>query len=90
MLYLKTFKGIKLKNFRNRQNFDAKVVLKKSLYDHVTPCLIDLHWLPIRYRIDFKIAVTVFKCLNGLAQSYLSDLIEVYTPATSRTLRSSL
>ena len=27
------------------QNFAAKVVTGKSLYDHVTPCLIDLHWL---------------------------------------------
>ncbi len=47
----------------------------------------ELHWLPIRYRIDFKIAVTTFKCLYDLAPSYLSELIEIYTP--SRSLRSS-
>ena len=29
------------------QNFAAKVVLSKSIYEHVTPCLIELHWLPI-------------------------------------------
>ena len=69
------------------QNFAGKVVLKKSMYDHVTPCLIDLHWLPVKYRVDFKIALPTFKCLNGLAPKYLSDLIEIYTPP--RNLRSN-
>ena len=69
------------------QNFAAKVVLGKSLYDHVTPCLIELHWLPVKFRVDYKIAVLTFKCLNGLAPQYLSSLIEVYVP--SRSLRSA-
>ena len=69
------------------QNFTAKVILKKSVRDHVTPCLIQLHWLPIKFRIDFKIAVLVYKCLNNLAPSYLCNLIELYSPI--RNLRSS-
>ena len=69
------------------QNFAAKVVLGKSLYDHVTPCLIELHWLPVKFRVDYKIAVLTFKCLNGLAPPYLSCLIELYIP--SRSLRSA-
>ena len=50
------------------------------MYDHVTPCLIELHWLPINFRVDYKIALLAFKCLNGLAPKYLSDFIEVYVP----------
>ena len=69
------------------QNFAAKVILRKSMYDHVTPCLIELHWLPINFRVDYKIALLAFKCLNGLAPKYLSDLIEIYVPP--RALRSS-
>ena len=69
------------------QNFAAKVVLSKSIYEHVTPCLIELHWLPISFRINYKIAVLTFKCLHGLAPKYLSDLVEEYHP--SRSLRSS-
>ena len=61
--------------------------MKKSLYDHVTPCLIELHWLPVQYRIDYKIALLTFKCINGLAPSYLSSLVELYVP--TRNLRSS-
>ena len=69
------------------QNFAAKSIFKKSRFDHATPCLKELHWLPIENRINFKIAVLVFKCLHGLAPRYLADLIQRYEPA--RNLRSS-
>ena len=48
---------------------------------------IELHWLPVKFRVVYKIAVLTFKCLNGLAPQYLSDLIHVYVP--SRSLRSA-
>ena len=83
----KNLNKYQLESLQKLQNFAAKVVLKKSLYDHVTPCLIELHWLPVQYRIDFKIALLTFKCINGLAPSYLSSLVELYVPA--RNLRSS-
>ena len=46
-----------------------------------------LHWLPIRARIEYKIATLTYRCLHGLAPSYLNDLITTYTPA--RSLRSA-
>ena len=50
--------------------------------------MFELHWLPIKYRVSFKIAVIVFKCLyTDDFPSYVKDLISIYTP--SRTLRSS-
>ena len=49
--------------------------------------LSSLHWLPVRYRIDFKIILFVFKSLNGLAPEYLSDLIQLHQP--SKALRSA-
>jgi hypothetical protein len=39
-----------------------------------------LHWLPVKYRIEFKINLLTYKCLNNLAPSYLSDLINVRVP----------
>ncbi|KAK0150881.1 hypothetical protein N1851_008003 [Merluccius polli] len=54
---------------------------------HITPILKSLHWLPVCFRIDFKIILLVFKALNGLGPSYLTDLLLSYEP--SRTLRSS-
>ena len=83
----KNLNKYQIESLQKLQNFAAKVVLGKSLYDHVTPCLIELHWLPVAYRIDFKISLLTFKCLNGLAPSYLSSLIEIYNP--NRNLRSA-
>ena len=83
----KNLNKYQIEQIQKLQNFAAKVVLSKSMYEHVTPCLVELHWLPVMFRIDYKIAVLTFKCLHGLAPEYLSDLIEVYQP--SRNLRSA-
>ena len=47
----------------------------------------DLHWLPIEYRIEYKINLITYKCVNHLAPAYLEELLEQYTP--NRSLRSS-
>jgi len=39
----------------------------------ITPVLRDLHWLPIRRRVDYKLALLVYKSLHGLAPPYLDD-----------------
>lgn len=49
--------------------------------------LASLHWLLIRYRTDFKLLLTVYKTLHGLAPLYLSDLLHLHIP--SRALRSA-
>ena len=59
---------------------------KKKKYDHVSPLLKSLHWLQIQERIDYKIAVLVFKCLSNQAPLYLSDLVQ--KKVNSRLLRS--
>ena len=42
--------------------------------------LIDLHWLPVKQRIEFKLLIFVFKALHGSAPSYLSELLHFYKP----------
>jgi hypothetical protein len=69
------------------QNTVARVVtgLKKS--DHISQTLRDLHWLPVRYRINFKTTVLTYKAQTSAAPLYLSSLISSYSP--SRALRST-
>ena len=45
----------------------AGVVSCSKKYDHITPVLKDLHWLPNRKRIVFKILLLTFKCMQGCA-----------------------
>ena len=46
-------------------NAAAKVITCKRKFDHVTPLLIELHWLPVRQRIVFKILLYTSKALHG-------------------------
>ncbi len=64
----------------------ARVLTRTRKYDHISPVLSTLHWLPTKHRIDFKILLITYKALNGLAPQYLSELLSHYSP--SRPLRS--
>jgi len=58
-------------------------------YDHVTDALAILHWLCLPQRVDFKVAVMVFRVLHGLAPPYLNQLVRVSELPGHRRLRSS-
>jgi len=57
---------------------------RASTYDHVTQLPCNLHWLRVPERIDFKIAVLVYRCLHGLAPSHLSTELESVKDMSSR------
>ena len=50
----------------------------------MTACL---HWLPVRYRIEYKILVIVFRALRDRTPTYIASLITPYVPR--RALRSA-
>ena len=76
-----------LNKLQRVQNIAARIITKTKSSEHITPVLKALHWLPVKYRVHYKILLLTFKCLNGKAPAYLSELIELYQPA--RVLRSS-
>ena len=69
------------------QNNAARLILKKSKRDHVTPLLKELHCLPVKYRIQYKLATLAFRHFDGTLLPYLSFSLCTYQP--SRSLRSS-
>ncbi len=62
------------------QNTAARVLTGTRKYDHISPVLSILHWLPVKHRIDFKILLITYKTLNGLAPQYLNELLSHYSP----------
>ena len=68
------------------QNAAARVVLLIPKFDHIRT-IFDLHWLPVKQRIWFKIMLLTFKCMIEKAPVYLRGMVERYMP--NRTLRSS-
>ena len=72
------------------QNHAARLVKKASKRSSAKLLLKDLHWLPVKDRIIYKIAVLVLNIINNNSSpSYLRELITVYTPQTLRSLCSS-
>ena len=76
-----------LRKLQSVQNAAARLVTSSSKYDHLTPLLAQLHWLPIAERIKFKNFLVTFKCLHDLSPFYIKELLNPYCPA--RMLRSS-
>jgi hypothetical protein len=71
------------------QNMAAKVILRLSKYDDSsTDALIRLHWLPIVYRIQYKVIITVFKSLHSQSPRYISTLLKI-KESPKYSLRSS-
>ena len=55
---------------------------------HISPYLKELHWLPIKFRIEFKITILTFQAIHGLAPKYLCELVRI-KEQSSYHLRSS-
>ncbi len=68
-------------------NCAARLVSGVGKFEHITPVLKDLHWLPVEQRLEFKVLCLTYKALNGLAPQYLRDTLTPYKPA--RSLRSA-
>ena len=64
-------KVLSLNRLQLVQNRAARIVTSTKKYEHVTPSLIDLHWLPVEYRIIYKILLLVDKAINGFSPTYI-------------------
>ena len=71
------------------QNTCARLICSLPKFSRITPLLKELHWLPIRQRITFKILMIVFKALNGQTPSYVTELLHIKSQTHGRNLRST-
>jgi len=54
-----------------------------SKFSHSTDMLCHLHWLPVQYRIQFKLALLAFNTHSNNTPLYLSCLLHNYVPGRS-------
>ena len=76
-----------LRRLQAVQNAAARVVSGTRRCDHISPR--QLYWLPVRQRVDFKLAMLVYKALNDLAPQYLSEDCQLVAATSRQQLRSS-
>jgi len=69
------------------QNTAARIVLQAPRQSPSRPLLEQLHWLPVRQRIDYKLAVLTYNIRHTSTPVYLSDHIR--PRESTRYLRSS-
>jgi len=76
-----------LSKLQRVQHTAARIVTRRAKHQSITSIMKELHWLPIKQRIKFKIIALTWKSLHGKAPTYISELLTPYNPA--RELRSS-
>jgi len=67
----------------------ARIVYDLKPYDHVTPTLKALHWLPVKQRIEFKLCMLVHVVINGRAPVYLQNLLTTTASVSGRASNRS-
>ena len=66
------------------QNNAGRLIKKNKMSDHVTPVLKNLHWLPISFRIDYKVLTLCYKTSHDLAPSYMMSMLSYHDPPSDR------
>ena len=62
-----------------RQNTAARLITRVEKFEHISPILHNLHWLPVKDRIDYKLLLITFRALHELAPMYITELFRPYT-----------
>ena len=65
--------GHQLLRLQRIQNIAARLILQRDRWSSATTMLNELHWLPIKKRISFKVLLMLYKAINGLAPDYISQ-----------------
>ena len=63
-------------------NTAARLVCCAPCFSHVTPLMYELHWLPLKQRIYFKILLFTFKAIHGIAPTYIQNLVSLKSQGT--------
>ncbi len=66
-----------IKKLQKVQNFAARIITCTRKYEHITPVIRQLGWLPVADMLKYYLGILTFKCLNGLAPDYLSTLLRI-------------
>jgi hypothetical protein len=77
--------GYEIDRLQFVQNSLARAVFRCSKYSHVSPILKSLHWLRVKERIVYKTVSLTYKSLTKPGRSFLSHLIDVKPPGSTRS-----
>ena len=76
-----------IKKLQLVQNFAVRMITGARKYDHITPHLQELGWLPVKDLIRYRDLLIMFKCLSDMAPGYLSTKFSARTSIYDRETR---
>lgn len=81
---------VTLEPLQRVQNAAVRLILDLNMWDHVTPGLRQLHWLPVRWRIQYKLCTIMHSVHAGRCPAYMTDCVRSVADSSSRSgLRSA-
>ena len=60
------------------QNTLCRIVTRTHCFSSVTGPLMSLHWLPVKYRVQFKVCLMTYKVYKNKYPAYLEDCVQPY------------
>ena len=78
-----------IRKLQGIQNFAARIISGTRKYDHITPVLKELRWIPVKLQLYYREAIMAFKCMTGTAPSYLSSQFVSRGSVSGRVTRQS-
>ena len=77
-----------IKTLQGAQNFACRIITGTRKFDHITLALQELNWPPIKQLLLDRDSITTFKCMKGLAPSYLRATDQKYRESDDRIVIS--
>ena len=71
------------------QNFGARIICGATKFEHITPSLKNLGWLPVKKQVYLRDAIFAFKCMTGCAPTYLTSQFVTRRQISDRITRNS-
>ena len=79
-----------LHRLQSIQNSAARIVTNSSKYTRITPVLRKLHWLPVQFRSEFKLATLVYKFIHTGFPKYFAPYLSTYNTRRSQSVANFL
>ena len=70
------------------QNFAARTICNVKKYDHISPVLRNLRWLPVKTQLYCRDATLTFKCMTDQAPEYLTSMYITRGSVSGRITRN--
>jgi len=67
------------------QNAAARLIFELTPRDHITPSLLQLHWLPVRWRVEYKLCCIMHSVHTGRCPAYLKNTVQLTAARQSRS-----